>query len=159
MLEHEILSNPCSGHITCVYVRRRSYLTTQTYRPMYSHTAADTGFVPITEVKGFHLVERLTNFKTLNKVLVINQSCQHQNTHRFITGLVLLFYSSLSLYVLSPFYSLTLTHSHMYVISLILPPPLSVLLTAIATAICFTSCYHWGTLNSDQNFSVLHNTY
>lgn len=101
---------------------------------IHLNTAADTQFVTIAEVGGFHLVERLTNFRTLNKVLVINQSCQHQNTHRFITGLAFYFYSFLFL-CLSLSFSFTFpyqhTHmdSHMHVISLILPLPMSVLLS------------------------------
>lgn len=99
-----------------------------TLKDMYTHTdtAADTQFVTIAEVWDFHLVERLTNFRTLNKVLVINQGCQHQNTHRFITGLAFYFYSSLSVFLFP--HQLAYTHSHMYAISLILPLPTSVLL-------------------------------
>lgn len=44
-------------------------------------------------VCSFYLVLHLTNFRTLNKMLVINQSCHSKNTHRFIIGLALHFYS------------------------------------------------------------------
>lgn len=44
-------------------------------------------------VCSFYLMLRLTNFRTLNKMLVINQSCHGKNTHRFIIGLALCFYS------------------------------------------------------------------
>lgn len=47
----------------------------------------------IYSVCSFYLVLRLTNFRTLNKMLVINQSCHGKNTHRFIIGLALHFYS------------------------------------------------------------------
>lgn len=52
-------------------------------------------------VCSFYLVLHLTNFRTLNKMLVINQSCHSKNTYRFIIGLALHFYSFFFYHALS----------------------------------------------------------